>query len=193
VPNQRGHRVLSYVVVGWALYALSSLLRNPCKEVLRLSRKRWGIQEIDFFLLDEPLQLRYNLPATGWSLVSLYSAPPRAEGVDGSLAIIPDQRELGNAGRPTTTTTPGSSNRQDMRLWTVESGFESLPRNFCTSKAPSSRGQGRCPLTAETRVRISVGPLQKSTTSTYFLSALLPLVSVECLSCCENPRPCLNS
>jgi hypothetical protein len=25
--------------------------------------------------------------------------------------------------------TPGSSNRQDMRLWTVESGFESLPRN----------------------------------------------------------------
>jgi hypothetical protein len=27
------------------------------------------------------------------------------------------------------TKTPGSSNRQDMRLWTVESGFKSLPRN----------------------------------------------------------------
>jgi hypothetical protein len=32
-------------------------------------------------------------------------------------------------GDPTTAITPGSSNRQDMRLWTVESGFESLPRN----------------------------------------------------------------
>jgi hypothetical protein len=34
------------------------------------------------------------------------------------------------AGHSTTTITPGSSNRQDMRLWTVESGFKSLPRNF---------------------------------------------------------------
>jgi hypothetical protein len=50
------------------------------------------MQAIDFFLLDEPLQLRYNLPATGWSLVPLHSAPTRAEEVDGSLAIIPDQR-----------------------------------------------------------------------------------------------------
>jgi hypothetical protein len=151
------------------------------------------MQAIDFFLLDERLQLRYNLPATGWSPVSLHTAFLRAEEVDGSFAIIPDQRGLGSASHPTTTTTPGSSNRQDMRLWTVESGFESLPRNSCTGKAPSSRGQGRCPLTAETRVRISVGPPEKSTTSTYSLSALLPLVSVECLSCCENPRPCPNS
>jgi hypothetical protein len=30
---------------------------------------------------------------------------------------------------PALTIIPGSSNRQDMRLWTVESGFESLPRN----------------------------------------------------------------
>jgi hypothetical protein len=69
-----------------------------------------------------------------------------------------------------TTITPGSSNRQDMRLWTVESGFESLPRNIYDDKAPSSRGQGRCPLTAETRVRISVGPLVKSITAQHLLT-----------------------
>ena len=94
------------------------------------------------------------------------------------------------AGEPSAgAMTPGSSNGQDMRLWTVESGFESLPRNVgCFAHkgavseepptktmdrwsgtifhvlAPSSRGQGRCPLTAETRVRISVGPSFTPTT-----------------------------
>ena len=33
--------------------------------------------------------------------------------------------------------------------------------------APSSRGQGRCPLTAETRVRISVGPFVTPITSAH--------------------------
>jgi hypothetical protein len=45
----------------------------------------------------------------------------------GIILYQPGERVLTH---PTTTITPGSSNRQDMRLWTVESGFESLPRNF---------------------------------------------------------------
>jgi hypothetical protein len=72
------------------------------------------------FLLDEPSQLRYNyvlhyntLSPNILRLIVLY--PARAGKVwDGDS---------------TTAITPGSSNRQDMRLWTVESGFESLPRN----------------------------------------------------------------
>jgi hypothetical protein len=83
------------------------------------------------------------------------------------------------------TITPGSSNRQDMRLWTVESGFESLPRNFPIGKAPSSRGQGRCPLTAETRVRISVGPPKES------MSFEHPLA--RCASRMSREFPCLFS
>ena len=126
------------------------------------------------FLLDELLQLRYNLPAAGWLM--LFSRPvPRGVGeADDVHARLPHQLRLASVRNYSTTITPGSSNRQDMRLWTVESGFESLPRNCCNGKAPSSRGQGRCPLTAETRVRISVGPLRKSNTARPLLTASLP-------------------
>lgn len=44
--------------------------------------------------------------------------------------------------------------------------------------APSSRGQGRCPLTAETRVRISVGPSAKSNPSKHPLTEFSPPVSI---------------
>ena len=119
-----------------------------------------------------------------------FSRPvPRGVGeADDVHARLPHQLRLASVRNYSTTITPGSSNRQDMRLWTVESGFESLPRNCCNGKAPSSRGQGRCPLTAETRVRISVGPYAKSNTAGHLLTAPPSLVSFVCLSCCSNPR-----
>src|ERR671914_216789 len=52
------------------------------------------------------------------------------EEADDVYASFPHPLRLASARHYSTTITPGSSNRQDMRLWTVESGFESLPRNF---------------------------------------------------------------
>jgi hypothetical protein len=108
--------------------------------------------------------------------------------------ILPTSGGWGG-GHPTAMAIPGSSNRQDMRLWTVESGFESLPRNFPHGKAPSSRGQGRCPLTAETRVRISVGPLIDLSTSMHSPSCFLASVHrvfipiVDPVRCPGSSRP----